>query len=447
MADTTVKEAKIRVKVFIDKVKKRVLYAEADHTFVDILFSFMTLPLGTIVRLLGKLDDKSFEALGSLNNLYQSLKHFPDCYFDTKEHKSMLLNPTSVAYDYCSKLKLKIDDTVSTRHYVCNNSQCSHVGKLLSCNIPFGKASISNKCGVCWWSMGLKYDYVGVGVFVSDTATFIITDDLRVEPYTSASCIRLLAYLGITDANHVEERNIEMSSDQILHFFKMALVIDCPFTYLVFPNKKLPSPEFVCLQDNISVQHDWLNKEVSTTSHMVLEVFYQKSTRKLLFAEGKEDFVEFLFSFLSIPLGTLIGTLMNGASSLKCMDNILESISTMSVGRYLKSQNIKDMLLKPHIGHYYLSKNHVFSVIASDNELKDQRTYEGLLIKQSSGVFLVTDDLKITPSSSLSMIDILKKLKVSPEDIQGSEVNIGLKEGLNMLKTSLISYQTLTKSL
>ncbi|KAL8239762.1 hypothetical protein R6Q59_016329 [Mikania micrantha] len=447
MANTTEKEAKICVKVFIDKVKKRVLYAEADHTFVDILFSFMTLPLGTIVRLLGKLDDKSFEALGSLNNLYQSLEHFPDHYFAIKEHKRMLLNPTSVAYDYCRNLKLKIDDTVSIEHYVCDYSKCSHVGKLLSCNIPFGKASISRYCGVCGQQMGMKYDCVGAGVFVSDTATFIITDDLRVEPYTSASCIRLLAYLGITDTNHVEERNIEMSSDQILHFFKMALVIDCPFTYLVFSNKKLSSPEFVCLQDNISVQHDWLNKEVSATSHMVLEVFYQKSTRKLLFAEGKEDFVEFLFSFLSIPLGTLIGTLMNGASSVKCMDNILESISTMSVGRYLKSKNIKDMLLKPHIGHYYLSKNHVFSVIVSDNKQKDQRTYEGLLIKQSSGVFLVTDGLKIIPSSSLSMIDILNKLKVSPEDIQGSEVNIGLKEGLSMLKTSLISYQTLTKSL
>ncbi|KAL8239761.1 hypothetical protein R6Q59_016328 [Mikania micrantha] len=399
----------------------------------------MTLPLGTIVRLLGKLDDKNFEALGSLNNLYQSLKHFPDCYIDTNQHKSRLLNPTSIPYDYCRNLKLKIDDTVSIEHYVCNHYKCSHLGKLLSCNIPFGKASISKKCCDCGRPMGLKYDCVGVGVFVSDTATFIITDDLRVEPYTSASCIRLFEYLGISDMNHVEERSIEMSSDQILHFFKMALVINCPFTYLVFSNKNLSSPEFVCLQS--------LNKEVSATSHMVLEVFYQKSTRKLLFAEGKEDFVEFLFSFLSIPLATVIGTLMNGASSLKCMDNILESISTMSVGRYLKSKNIKDMLLQPHIGHYYLSKNHVFSVIASDNEQKDPRTDGGILIKQSSGVFLVTDDLKIISSSSLSMIDILNKLKVSPEDIQGSEVNIGLKEGLNMLKTSLISYQTLTKSL
>ncbi|KAJ0540825.1 hypothetical protein HanRHA438_Chr09g0377631 [Helianthus annuus] len=40
-------------------------------SFVDILFSFMTLPVGTIVKMLGKHPDAKFEALGSLNNLYQ----------------------------------------------------------------------------------------------------------------------------------------------------------------------------------------------------------------------------------------------------------------------------------------------------------------------------------------------------------------------------------------
>ncbi|KAF5789072.1 hypothetical protein HanXRQr2_Chr09g0366551 [Helianthus annuus] len=51
--------------------EKRVVCAEADHSFVDILFSFMTLPVGTIVKMLGKHPDAKFEALGSLNNLYQ----------------------------------------------------------------------------------------------------------------------------------------------------------------------------------------------------------------------------------------------------------------------------------------------------------------------------------------------------------------------------------------
>ncbi|MFS7915144.1 hypothetical protein Hanom_Chr02g00161851 [Helianthus anomalus] len=44
MAATTSNEAKVSIKVIVDKLNKRVVYAEADYTFVDILFSFMTLP-------------------------------------------------------------------------------------------------------------------------------------------------------------------------------------------------------------------------------------------------------------------------------------------------------------------------------------------------------------------------------------------------------------------
>ncbi|KAJ0879717.1 hypothetical protein HanRHA438_Chr10g0454741 [Helianthus annuus] len=90
--------------------------------------------------------------------------------------------------------------------------------------------------------------------------------------------------------------------------------------------------------------------QASASSKMVLELSLQKSTGKLLFAEAKEDFVEFLFGFLWLPLGSIIGTLTKGASTSRCMDNILTSISNMSVGRHLKSQYIKDMLLKPHFG-------------------------------------------------------------------------------------------------
>ncbi|MFS7965924.1 hypothetical protein Hanom_Chr09g00767871 [Helianthus anomalus] len=109
-----------------------------------------------------------------------------------------------------------------------------------------------------------------------------------------------------------------------------------------------------------SDQSVFIKKETSASSKMVLEVCLQKSTGKLLFAEAKEDFVEFLFCFLSIPLGTVIETLMNGASSISCMDNIFKSISSMSVGRYLKSQEIKDMLLKPHFGQQILQDTSCF---------------------------------------------------------------------------------------
>ncbi|KAL6838849.1 hypothetical protein ACP4OV_031285 [Aristida adscensionis] len=47
-------EPAIAVKLFVDKEKRKVLFAESDKEFVDVLFSFLTMPLGAIVRLLGK---------------------------------------------------------------------------------------------------------------------------------------------------------------------------------------------------------------------------------------------------------------------------------------------------------------------------------------------------------------------------------------------------------
>jgi hypothetical protein len=50
----TAEEPTVELKVFVDKEKSRVVFAESGKEFVDVLFSFLTLPLGTIVRLLDK---------------------------------------------------------------------------------------------------------------------------------------------------------------------------------------------------------------------------------------------------------------------------------------------------------------------------------------------------------------------------------------------------------
>lgn len=49
MAD---KKTKISVKVVIDREKKKVVFAEASSELVDILFSFLTFPMRTTIRLL-----------------------------------------------------------------------------------------------------------------------------------------------------------------------------------------------------------------------------------------------------------------------------------------------------------------------------------------------------------------------------------------------------------
>ncbi|KAF5789083.1 hypothetical protein HanRHA438_Chr09g0377771 [Helianthus annuus] len=488
MADTTTNEAKISIKVFVDKVKKRVVYAEADHSFVDILFSLMTLPLGTIVKMLGKHADTKFEALGSLNNLYQSLKDIPESYFATEECKFMLLNPRSLSYDHCKNLKLKIDRTKPVKYFICES--CRSKGYRTSCYY-----SICNKaiCKICGGLMNTPHSFdssicVGDGgVFVSDIGNFIVTDDFYVMPYSVAGIFRLLTDLGINDTSHLEEIKLDMDSEQMVFLLKIALSLDSPFTRLIFHrNNPIRTGLVVYGHGSTSDRSAFIKKEKSTCSNIVLEISLQKLTGKLLFAEAKEDFAEFLFGLLSIPLGTVVGTLMNGASSISCMDNIFKSISNMSVGRYLKSQDIKDMLLEPHFGQEYSSKNKLFPIkgtrtllevsmpntsaanqksqvlkdmllkkrCTASYQLKDPRLNKQLLLQSS--MFFVTNDLVISPSSSQLAMNTLNKLKVKLDDIEKYEISIGLEEvsnskikffGLRLLKAALRSRSTLTSIL
>ncbi|GKA67094.1 hypothetical protein Tco_0766902 [Tanacetum coccineum] len=229
MADTTPKEPKISLKVMVHKAKNRAIYAVVDSSFVDILFSFMTLPLGTIVKILGKCTDQKVQALGSLKNLYQSLTDLPANYLVTAESKHMLLNPRSSSYDISKKLKIKVDDTDPPKFFVnlacikhhgayfspCNLARCSYCGNLMTREFK-NEDPITDTRG-------------GGGVFVSDVTTFIITKDLRVFPNATGVSIQLLCDFGISDASQLDERNLDVGLEQIFMYFKGALLLKYPY--------------------------------------------------------------------------------------------------------------------------------------------------------------------------------------------------------------------------
>jgi hypothetical protein len=62
------KEITITLNLVIKKSDKKILYAQGEKDFADILLSFLTFPLGAIVHVLGE-----NSSLGSLDTLYQSI--------------------------------------------------------------------------------------------------------------------------------------------------------------------------------------------------------------------------------------------------------------------------------------------------------------------------------------------------------------------------------------
>jgi len=72
---------KVSLRVMVDKERNRVLYAEAGKDFVDVLLSFLRLPLGTIIaRLISQESNLEAVKLGIISSLYQGVSDLDQQY-------------------------------------------------------------------------------------------------------------------------------------------------------------------------------------------------------------------------------------------------------------------------------------------------------------------------------------------------------------------------------
>ena len=172
-------ELKLHVKVVINKEKTKVLFAEADSNFADVLLSFLLLPLGTIVRVLEKHYRRKAPVIGSLTTLYKGATNLNFIYFEGEHAKNHIISSTHFETEFC-KLGLNICGTHPTSS-----------------------------------SSGKSND----GVFIKSTARCIISDDLRVLPIVTGSIIETLSSLGIAveDMDGTETRNVASGLNEVIH--------------------------------------------------------------------------------------------------------------------------------------------------------------------------------------------------------------------------------------
>ena len=70
-------EYTIPLEVLVDKEKNNVVFAVAGKDFVDVLLSFLTLPLGTIAKTVAKESNVQPVKVGSLSSMYESMSLSP----------------------------------------------------------------------------------------------------------------------------------------------------------------------------------------------------------------------------------------------------------------------------------------------------------------------------------------------------------------------------------
>jgi hypothetical protein len=142
---TTQTEEHVSLKLLLNENGNKVLFAEAGKDFVHIFCSFLTMPLGTIARLVEKESIIGPVTVGCLNSLYKNVADLDQGCFSTNTIKQMLLQPINFADDYCNTLKLNIDDTHPTKYFArCyfhelitsttkdKHNICRHCGNLFS---------------------------------------------------------------------------------------------------------------------------------------------------------------------------------------------------------------------------------------------------------------------------------------------------------------------------
>ncbi|CAN1269359.1 hypothetical protein LINPERPRIM_LOCUS13555 [Linum perenne] len=213
MATTT----KVTLKLLIDKKSNKVLFAEAGKEFVDFLFSILSLPLGTVIRLLSK-----DQMVGCLGNLYQSIEELGDTFIQQSTSKDIVLNPKVQSYTADTNLLLTGCDNSNgtSTFYMCptyhlnvaddQNAVCPQCANRMTAVVPYvappAVKKSDKKCG-----------------FVKGVVTYMVMDDLEVKPMSTISSLTLLSKFNIQQVGALEERVIELGMDEGLNLLKASL--------------------------------------------------------------------------------------------------------------------------------------------------------------------------------------------------------------------------------
>ncbi|XP_058741709.1 uncharacterized protein LOC131614097 [Vicia villosa] len=328
---TTQTDEHVSLKLVLNEKGNKVLFAEAGKDFVDILCSFLTMPLGTIARLVVVEKKSSIGpvTVGCLNSLYQSVADLDESCFCNDTVKQMLLQPSNPSEEYCKTLKLNIDDTQPTKYFACDNNCCSYNDLTTS---PY-KDKHKCRCG-CEFASLVFVNHSRQG-FVNGGVTFVITDDLKVIPngidYTSLS---MLQEQGIKNPSLLKEVVLNVTKEKVLDLLKHSLLSTSTLTNLFFGKKPSLENSIVCLPDCES------SSEIGITMKLVIK----KSDGKLLYAQVEQDFADKLLSILTIPLG-VVAQIFRGICSLGSINRLYKSISDLNKNKYFMSKEAKKILV------------------------------------------------------------------------------------------------------
>ena len=223
----------VSLKLVINTEKGKVLYAEAGKEFVDFLFNILALPIGTFIPLLNQ------EMMGCLGNIYDSIQNISPTYLEPNVKDSLLTPKVYISGGTGGLLQLPNVIKSTHRHrelYGCYWSNCISISddtntfcrihsRFTDCVLYYRDTPSSNNP---YFSSG-QTD----GGYVEGVVTYMVMDDLAVEPLSStASIISLLDKFNVKDMGTLEEKVVELGMDEVCHPFFSCLSMT--FIYIFY---------------------------------------------------------------------------------------------------------------------------------------------------------------------------------------------------------------------
>ena len=225
------KDIKFSLKATVNKKKGKVLFAQVDSAFADVLLSFLTLPLGTIVKTLKKHHEDVLQEFGSLTSLYTGLANLDSVHFWGGEGaKSILLHPKSSFDADRQRLKLDISDSPPLEYFDCPK-KCRSFARFKSISMYYDKPEYCRYCGSSPMNREVAKNEVQTapcddGVFMKKTSSFLLTDDLYIMP--NAGLLQIARVLGDIDMDEAETLNVtfelhEVGLNHIFAYFHLCM--------------------------------------------------------------------------------------------------------------------------------------------------------------------------------------------------------------------------------
>ncbi|XP_074299802.1 uncharacterized protein LOC141630969 [Silene latifolia] len=168
-----------------------------------------------------------------------------------------------------------------------------------------------------------------------------------------------------------------------------------------------------------------------------LKLIVDKKAKKVVFAEAEKEFVDFIFSLMSLPLSCVSKVLLLNekgmVGSLGALYKSIESLDTQC----FESEKYKVNALRG------LTDSAIVCVpllsIYEPPSICLRSTYKPKYVRGGS-VYMVTDNLEVSPFS----MALIKSHVRDFSELEDKHVEIGLQEGLAILKASLQTNTVLT---